>query len=109
MKIKTPLKKTIFFIALIVAVSSGVYIGIATVYRYEVIVKGILGLANLYLIQLLFVPPKNFVSKSIGIQVEFPRDFQYIASAFFLSTIMYWSGQNLLDTILFFMRFLVSK
>ena len=109
MKTKTSLKNKIFFIMLIVAIISGMYIGIATVYRYEIIVRGILGLATFYLIHLLFVPPKNFVSKPIGIQVEFPRDLKYIASGFFLSIIMYWSGQHLLDVVLYLMNSLVSK
>ena len=105
MKIKTSTNNLIFFVTLIITVAAGVYIGIVTIYRYEIMVKGILGITTLYLIQLLFVPPKNFVSKLNGIQVEFPRDIKYIVLGFFLSVIMYWSGQSFLDTLVYYLKF----
>ena len=109
MKTKTSTNNAIFFTTLIIAVVAGTYIGIITLYRYGIVVRGILGFATLYLIHLLFVPPKNFVSKLIGIQVEFPRDIKYIISGFFLSVIIYWSGQNLLDTVVYYLRILFHK
>jgi len=90
--------------ALIIAAIVGAYVGAITVYRYEILVRGILGIATLYLIYLLFVPLKNFVGKLTGIQVEFPRDIKYIVAGFFLSIIMYWSGQNFLDSAAHYLR-----
>ncbi len=101
-------RKKIFLIFLIASSVAGAYIASTTIYQYEIIIKGLLGLATLYLTHSLFFPPKNFVINSVNMNIEFPKDAKYIIVGFFLTMTTYWSAQHLLDTILYFLM-LFSK
>jgi hypothetical protein len=70
MKITTSTTKIIFFTLLIIAVVIGGYIAYATLYRYELLVKGALSFTALY-----FIYRQCF-------QIEFPKSqVAYILSS----------------------------
>jgi len=93
----------IFVMLIVVAGVAALYIGFKTYSRYPNIVQGIQGLATLYLIYLFYFPPKNYVRKPVGVQLEFPRVIKYIFPDFFLYIIIAWSIQYLIDSVSFFL------
>jgi hypothetical protein len=91
MKIKARSNYLFFVMLMIGAGIAALYIGFETYSRYPNVVQGIQGIATLYLIYLFYFPPKNFVKKPIGDQLEFPKVLKYIFPDFFLYIIIYWS------------------
>ena len=106
MKIKTiPNKNQVISMLLIIgACAIALYIGFETYSRYPNTVQGIHGLATIYLLYLLYFPPKNFVREPAGFQLESPRVIKYIVPNFFLYLIGVWSAEYLSDAIRFFLK-----
>ncbi len=80
------------------------YIGFETYSRYPIAIQGIQALATIYLLYLLYFPPKNFVRNPVGLQLKFPRVIKHIIPHFLLCLIGVWSAEYLADAISFFLR-----
>jgi|WetSurMetagenome_2_1015567.scaffolds.fasta_scaffold127567_3 hypothetical protein len=104
MKIKNLNKNLISSLLLVVSGITGFYTGIV-LFHYEIVVKGVLGLTNYFLIYLLFFPPKDFGHKPTDtLHAGFPKDIKYIVVVFFLSIVVCWSGLYLANAI----RYLIN-
>ena len=104
MKTRTIPPKTISMTLTIVVCAIALYIGFETYSRYPATVQGIQGFGTIYLLYLLYVPPKNFVRDPVGAQLEFPGVIKYIIPHFFLCLIGVWSAEYLADSISIFLR-----
>ena len=91
---------------LIVSGFLGLEIGYMTIYRYDMIVKAILGLAVIYLALRLYVftsSRSNEINNFYKL-FEFPKNIKYYIFAFTWSLISYWALQQIVDMIIFFVR-----
>jgi hypothetical protein len=83
MKTKNLNKNLIITLLLMVSGITGFYIGIVS-FHYETVVNGILGVANFFLVYLLFFPPKDFGYRPTDTpNAEFPKDIKYKVVVFF--------------------------
>ena len=100
--------KNIVFISLLLpATIVGANIGSA-MYSNQVLTDGILGITTLLFIYLLFNPLKDFVLPATGIRAEFPRDFKYIFTGFFISVVGYCSLRHVVELTLFIYDYFID-
>ena len=100
MKIINFLKKIAGFVVRYTPIALGFIVGIVTIYRFEKIVDGILGVVTVFFIYLLFLPEKIYIFKRAPMQVIDQQIIKYSAADFFLALISYWSVQHAIDAIL---------
>jgi hypothetical protein len=93
-------KDSAVWVFLVVAGLFGVYVGFVTIKKFEMVISGLTGLANLYLIHLLFFPPKNFF-KSMPYKILSLVTAKYIVMCFFICLIMSWSLIYFIDSLLY--------
>jgi hypothetical protein len=104
MKTRTAPTDLIYVILLIGTYATALYLGFITYSHYPNAVRGIQGFATIYLLYLLYFPPKNFVRNPVGIQLEFPGVIKYLIPHFLLCLIGVWSAEYLADTVSLFLR-----
>jgi hypothetical protein len=100
MKIIDISKKIAAFVIRYIPIALGFIVGIVTVYRFEKIVDGILGIVTVFFIYLLFLPEKIYVFKRAPMQIIDQQIIKYSAADFFIALITYWSLQHATDAIL---------
>jgi hypothetical protein len=100
MKTKPPLIKTIVYTLVIVFVFLGTYIASIT-YHHEFIVRGILGLAVMYL---LFRVSWSSKEDSIEDYYPFSKNIRYFIFAFIGGIIFYWAAQQTIEMVLFYLK-----
>ena len=87
----------------------GALIASLTVYRYPVIVRGVLGLTVIFLLYREYVVVnsitiKNITKGSSGVKFEFPKDLKYIVVNFLAVIFMVWSCIQVLELIRYILR-----
>lgn len=97
---KKTLTNIIFWILLFFAGFLGIYIGYITIKKFELAVIGLIGLANIYLIHLLFFPPKNFFNTIPPRIVSFEMA-KYIFVLFLICLVGYWSLSYFIDFLFY--------
>jgi hypothetical protein len=91
-----------YYIVILLAVLLGIIIGMATVLRYEIVVRGLLGAATIYIVQLLFSPPKIFTSRARPTRMGFYESLQYFVAGLLLSIVVSWSTYYTMSTVIRF-------
>lgn len=99
-------KRLIFFSLLIITIAFGIYIAIVIMDRYELVVRGTLGFTTLYLLHQHYLSPQKNRDESVGILIEFPRDIKHLISGFFLSIVMFWAFQQVLEIVRYLFKLL---
>jgi hypothetical protein len=99
MKTNRILKKITGFAVSYVPIALGFVVGVVTIYRFEKLIDGILGVATIFFIYLLFSPEKISIFKRAPMQVADEQIIKYSAADFFLAIIVYWSAHRVIDTI----------
>ncbi|MBI5822917.1 MAG: hypothetical protein HZB18_02745 [Chloroflexi bacterium] len=99
MKTNPNLQDKLYTIFVAIAMAAGFYVGVITVDKYEMFVRGVLSGTTLILIHFLFNPPKNFLVKR---SAKLPQDLKYVLVGFFLAIIGTWSVFHILDTIIYY-------
>jgi hypothetical protein len=97
-------KNQVFFLVVALFGLLGIYVARITVGKYDVVVQGILGIAVLYLSYHHYLSPRNPYDQSVGIKLEFPKDYKLFAQGFILAIVLYWAGIYVLRLI----RYLVE-
>ena len=96
MKTQSRTRRYIFVIAWVLLVVLGAYTAIRT-YQYEPTVKGMLGIAYIYL--LLFYLRYSGVDASLNILISEPRNYRHFAFAFIGTCLTCWATISILDVI----------
>src|SRR5262245_18915778 len=99
---------TIFLVTEIVISIIGAYIAYLTVYRFEVFVRGVLGLTIHLLFFLEYVVFKRLKNESFGMKFEFPKDIRYFIADFFVVIILVWAGVQVLDLIRYLLNIVMN-
>lgn len=93
--------ETIYFSLLFLFIILGAYIGYIIIQTYKEAVDGLMGLATIYLIHLLFVPPKDFFQiipdKAVSIS-----SIKYFAVIFLLGVVICWSIVGIVTSLYFY-------
>ncbi len=97
---KNYIPRSAFFITLILAICAGTFIAFQ-VAKNKYYVDVLLGAATLYLIHLLFFPPKKFLDSPITEQIASQEAVKHIAMGFLLSMIVYWSALRLIMSLIY--------
>ncbi len=105
MKSTISFDKLILFVAAIFISLLGVYIGLTTIWKYELIVRGLLGVSTIYLIRLLFSPPKNFFDKPLDIAIRSFTGIKYILVDLVLSIVLCWATYYAVNLAISLARF----
>ena len=100
MKTWLPLTKYSLIVLLAVSALLGAYVGLIT-YRYEVLVRGFLGLAVIYLIYLYGASSRT--DGSVKVLLSRPQ-FRHFLRAFLWSGLAYWAAKQVLDAILLMIK-----
>ena len=96
-------KNLIFDVSLAITAALGVYVAYATVFRYAIIVRAILGFTIFYLLYRLYLSPERADHRPISLRLEFPKALWYLPYEFLLCIVMFWAGQQVLDLIWYLM------
>jgi hypothetical protein len=78
------------------------------VLKYEMISRGLLGIASIYLTYLLFFPPKNLIDAPITSEVDLFEDLKYIYAGFFLSIVISLAVYYLFASIVYYVQLFTS-
>jgi hypothetical protein len=108
MKTNTLSTTIIFFTLLVIAVAIGGYIAYATLYRYELLVRGALGFTTLYFIYRQIMSSNEISEEPRGIYIKLPRDLKLIFLGFIVSIITCWAAGQLLDIIKYLAKILIG-
>ena len=100
MKTRIPSVRNIVFALVIVFAILGVYLGSIT-YHYEIIVKGILGIAVIYLSFRVFWSSRE---DSIEDYYPFSKNIKHFIFIFLGGIIFYWAAQDAIEMILFYFK-----
>ncbi len=92
-------QKSLFLVLLLISALSGIYIGHVTLYEFDILVKGVSGVAILVLLNLvLFRQNRTPFNRPI----ELRRDLIYIPIIFIFSILSYWSINNLVNMLIYY-------
>ena len=100
MKLMDTFKKLVGFGVRYTPIAFGFIVGIMTVYRFEKMVDGILGIVTVFFIYLLFLPEKTYIFKRGPMQDIDRQIIKYSIVDFFIALITYWSLQHATDAII---------
>lgn len=104
MKMKKTFTEDIFiWIFFFLSGMLGIYIGLITIQKYEVVVSGLSGLATIYLVNLLFFPPKDFF-KSMPGKVLSLKTIKYSVMCFLICLILSWSLRYFIDSLFYILK-----
>ena len=92
--------RIIVFSLMIVFAFLGVYLGSIT-YHYEIIVRGILGIAVIYLSFRVFFSSRE---DSIEDYYPFSKNIKYFIIVCIGGAIFYWAAQQAIEMILFYLK-----
>lgn len=99
-------KDAAFWVLLILAGMLGVYIGFMAIQRFEIIVRGLMGFANIYLIHSLFFPPKDFF-KLMPYRILSLKTAKYMFMCFLICLTVSWSVIHLIDLLYYVVQYLL--
>ena len=102
MKTENPIKRYSLIALLMILALFGVGIAFLTYRYYGVIVRGITGLALMYL--LFFVGRHSKMDVSIDTLLLDSRKGKYLIAAFILPIISYWAALQIMEMVLFFRK-----
>lgn len=105
MKSTISFDKLILFVVIIFVNLFGVYIGLTTIWKYELIVRGLLGASTIYLIRLLFSPPKKFFDKPLDVAIRSFTGVKYILVDLVLSIVLCWATYYAVNLVISLVRF----
>jgi predicted MFS family arabinose efflux permease len=93
-------KKEVFY-SLVIALSLlGAYVANFIEDHYRIIANGIVGIAVLCLIYLIFLSPKNKPSKLIELEdLEFPSDIKYLFFGFLITMVMFLAAGQFIELV----------
>ena len=106
MKTKSQLWRYVLITILILLSILGVYIANRT-YQYEIIVKGLLGFAVLYL--LFFYVRFSGIDASVDKILADPKIYKYLIYALIGSSLAYWAMGGFFDMISFIIKTLINS
>lgn len=110
MKPENRSNKTIFISLVLVVAVAGVLVANATMHRYEVLVKGILGLTALYsLTRLQFSPMGIFNEGPIDYEMKFSKYVRFLVLRFLLTVVIFWALQQVLGVGKYLMNILANN
>ncbi len=81
----------------------GVYIGFITIKKFPVVVSGLSGLATIYLVNLLFFPPKDFF-KTVPSKALSRKTAKYAFMCFLICLVLSWSLQYFSNSVFYALK-----
>jgi len=92
-------QKSLFLVLLLISALSGIYIGYVTLYKFDILVKGVSGIAILVLLNLVLFRQNG---TPFNRPIELRRDLIYIPIIFIFSLLSYWSINNLVNMLIYY-------
>lgn len=105
MKTRIPFKRIIAYIIIITIGILVLKLAPAIIYRYEVIVNGVLGLAIIYLLYRIYLSSRRVeIDEPIEVLLEFPKNIRFLIFGVFWSLVLYFALENIFVMILYLMN-----
>jgi len=100
----------VVFVLEMVILISGAFVAYLTVYRFQILVRAILGLTIHYLFYLeYFVFRRTQDSKLFFHKFEFPKDIRYFVLDFFVVIVLIWASVQIVDLFRYLVSILINS